>query len=95
MTRCDCCGSALPASFDAVQAKLDDLVVACEAAGVAVSFDGFVCEQAAAALLGWSKLTLRNRRLTDEPIPYRRIGRTPEYALRDLARFVLNRTYPR
>lgn len=65
----------------------------CAAASIPVSFDGYVREADAALLLGWSRLTLRNRRLTDEPIPYRRLGRTPEYALLDLARFVLNRTY--
>jgi hypothetical protein len=48
-------------------------------------FEGTVSEIDAARLLGRSVLTLRNRRLTDQPIPYERVGRSIRYKLSALA----------
>jgi hypothetical protein len=84
---CPHCGQALP-ERDQVAAKVDELLTACQARRIAV-VDGYVREGDAAELLGWSRLTARNRRLADQPIPWRRLGRTPQYALADLARFIV------
>lgn len=69
----------------ALDLKVAELARACRERGLPVSGDGHVSEAAAAALLGLSPFTLRNRRLTDRPIPCRRFGRRIEYALTDLA----------
>lgn len=88
---CSLCGQPLP-ERDQIAAKVEALLQVCEARRIAV-VDGFVREGDAAELLGWSRFTARNRRLEDQPIPWRRIGRTPTYALVDVARYiVLQRT---
>lgn len=90
--RCECCGHPITDAATAVGAKLDDLRAACEAAGIVVSFDGYVREADAALLLGLSPYTLRNRRLEDAPLPARKLGRSWEYSLQELARFLVECT---
>jgi hypothetical protein len=75
--------------MDAVEVKVDELLSACLALGIMVSFDEHISEADAATLLGKSRFTLRNRRLTDQPLQFRKLGRTPEYALIELARFIV------
>ncbi|MGN7878565.1 hypothetical protein [Ensifer sp. 22460] len=48
-------------------------------------YEDTVAERDAARLLGRSALTLRNRRLTDQPIPFERVGRSVRYKLEALA----------
>lgn len=53
--------------------------------GIERSWDDYVSERDAARLLRRAPNTLRNRRGTDQPLPFRRHGRRVEYALADLA----------
>lgn len=55
-----------------------------------MTFDRYVSEATAATLLGRSKNTLRNRRYLDQPLPFRKLGRSTEYSLADLARFLVS-----
>jgi hypothetical protein len=95
MTICECCGhplSDLPIA-DPIAAKVDAFLATCQRRGHFVSLDlstgrSYVTEAVAADLLNISPLTMRNRRLEKEPIPYLKLGRTPQYALEDLARSV-------
>jgi DNA-binding transcriptional ArsR family regulator len=64
---------------------LDDIRQAAADMGISV-FSGTVSEPDAARLLGRSYLTLRNRRLTDQPIPFERVGRSVRYRLEVLAK---------
>lgn len=64
---------------------LDDICQAARDMSIPV-FEGTVSEPDAARLLGRSPLTLRNRRLTDEPIPFERVGRSVRYRLEVLAK---------
>ena len=63
---------------DKLQERIADTAAALEtaarAAGYALSADGRVSEQDAAALLGLASKTLRNWRSTTAPIPWHRIG---------------------
>ncbi|WP_018235630.1 hypothetical protein [Ensifer sp. BR816] len=61
---------------------------ACIDLAIPIGVDDTVSEADAARLLGRSKLTLRNRRLTDNPIPFVRSGSRVMYRLSDLARIV-------
>ncbi|MCG5477472.1 MAG: hypothetical protein KK478_00135 [Ensifer alkalisoli] len=60
--------------------------------GIPVCSQGTVSERDAARLLGRSALTLRNRRLTDQPIPFERVGRTVRYRIDVLAKHLRNGT---
>ncbi|EJC77679.1 hypothetical protein Rleg10DRAFT_6391 [Rhizobium leguminosarum bv. trifolii WSM2012] len=64
---------------------VDELRQAAADMGISV-FEGTVSEPDAARLLGRSYLTLRNRRLTDQPIPFERVGRSVRYRLEVLAK---------
>ncbi|WP_246740116.1 hypothetical protein [Rhizobium anhuiense] len=64
---------------------LDDIRQAAADMGISV-FEGTVSEPDAARLLGRSFLTLRNRRLADQPIPFERVGRSVRYRLEVLAK---------
>jgi hypothetical protein len=86
---CECCGSRLSAN-QALQLKVEALTALIEAAAIQTTFDGFLDERAAAAVLACSPLTLRNRRLTDAPIPFRKLGRRAQYSVQDLAKFLLD-----
>lgn len=90
VSSCDCCGRELPPGADAIEAKADELLSACEALGIAITFDLYVNECDAAALLGKSRHTLRNRRAIDRPIAFRKLGRTPQYSLTALARHIVS-----
>jgi hypothetical protein len=87
---CECCGQPLPSDIDPVAAKADELLAACEVRDIVISFDGYISERAAAELLGKSNHTLRNRRYTDRPLPFRKLGHVAEYSLIDLARFIVS-----
>lgn len=89
MTRCACCGGVLEQA-DALQQKVDQLLAVIEAAGLPMTFDGFIDEGSAAPLLNWSPFTMRNRRLQDQPIRFRKVGRRVEYAVTDLAKYLLD-----
>lgn len=93
---CPHCGQSLP-ERDQVSAKVDELLILCQARRIAI-IDGRVREPDAAELLGWSRYTLRNRRLMDAPIPWVQYGRTPMYEIRSLAAYLVNvpnRTFTR
>lgn len=66
----------------------DELRQTAKDLGISVCSQGTVSERDAARLVGRSALTLRNRRLTDEPIPYERVGRTIRYKLEALAEYL-------
>ena len=86
--RCECCGQLLP--NDPVAVKAAELADAARLAGMLVTFDNYINEGDAAALLGISEFTMRNRRLTDQPIPARKLGRRPQYSLHALAAFLVD-----
>ncbi|MDH6273542.1 hypothetical protein M2311_003632 [Rhizobium leguminosarum] len=64
---------------------VDELRQAAADMGISV-FEDTVSEADAARLLGRSFLTLRNRRLADQPIPFERVGRSVRYKLQVLAK---------
>ncbi len=78
-----------PLQADPLMDAVEQLRAACDRRGLHRTFDDHVTERDAADLLNVSAFTLRNRRLQDQPIPYRKLTRTPTYALRDLAEYLL------
>ncbi len=71
--------------------RVDDIRQSAQDMGISV-FADTVSEADAARLLGQSALTLRNRRLTDQPIPFERVGRSIRYRLDALAQHPRNGT---
>lgn len=62
-----------------------DLAAVCAVRGWRVTGDGWVSEKTAAAILGRSEKTLRNRRAIDRPLAFRKRGGRVEYSLAALA----------
>ncbi len=71
--------------------RVDDIRQSAQDMGISV-FADTVSEADAVRLLGQSALTLRNRRLTDQPIPFERVGRSIRYRLDALAQHPRNGT---
>lgn len=67
--------------------RVDLLRQACIDLAIPLGFNDSVSEEDAARLVHRSKFTLRNRRLTDTPIPFVRSGNRVMYRLCDLAKF--------
>lgn len=88
-----CCPTCRRPFADAPSDEVDPLALlraACDAMGIARTWDEHVSEQDAARLLRRSAQTLRNRRGLDRPLPFRRHGRRIEYALSDLTKWSEN-----
>ena len=66
---------------------------ACRMRGIEISWDGYVIEKYAAPLVRWKPNTMRNRRTTDTPIPFRKIGRHAEYAIDDLVAWLATKKH--
>ncbi|WP_016732874.1 hypothetical protein [Rhizobium phaseoli] len=77
--------AAMAAGAEPTANLVDELRQAAADMSISV-FEGTVSERDAARLLGRSFLTLRNRRLTDQPIPFERVGRSVRYRLEVLAK---------
>lgn len=81
-----------PSDIPPEVAKLSALRVACDRMGFEITFDEYVTEAAAARLLNRKIKTLRNRRHLDQPIETRKVGGRVEYALADIARYLVANT---
>ncbi|MER9596086.1 hypothetical protein [Mesorhizobium sp. M0244] len=73
---------------EAEQNTLAQLRQACADLAIPLLFNETVTEADAARLLCRSRLTLRNRRLADQPIPFAKIGGRVSYRLIDLAAYL-------
>lgn len=82
---CPTCGREFPRVNG--EAALDRLQTACVGLGIAVSWDGTVSENDAAALLNRAPNTLRNWRMGNGPLLFERSGTRIRYQLSELARF--------
>jgi hypothetical protein len=92
--KCECCGQETQLESDLLSEKVDELLERCRARAMHVAVDlntgeFFVGEHDAGELIHRSGVTVRNRRLHGHPLVHvgRFVGRTPEYALSDLARY--------
>lgn len=81
-----------PSDIPPEVAKLSALRAACDRLGARVTWDEFVSEATAARLLNRKPKTLRNRRSIDRPIETRKVAGRIEYALRDIALYIVQNT---
>jgi hypothetical protein len=81
--RCPHCGGAIPQNRTE-----DSLRAAAASLNLEVRWDDTISEEAAARLVGWSRWTMRNRRLTDQPIAPIRSGGRWRYSLAALAAYL-------
>jgi hypothetical protein len=72
-----------------VEAKAAEFRAICREKNLPLT-DDYVGERGACVLVRKALSTMRNRRYADAPIPFRKVGRRVEYALRDLAIYVLS-----
>lgn len=88
---CPTCHRPWPSK--ALLAKCWELESRCRVLRFTLTVDGYLGEESTARLIGMSVYTLRNLRLAGlVPLPYRRVGRRPQYSLRDIAALLLKRT---
>ena len=92
--RCPHCGGQLPEMTAAsnassgLAARIVAMRAECHLRGIPVTFDGFVTEADAAVLLKKSPKTLANRRGIDQPLIYRKVGRTVECSIESICRWL-------
>jgi len=92
--RCPHCGGELlelpPASNarSGLVERIAAMRAECQLRGIPVTFDGFVTEADAAVLLKKSPKTLANRRGIDQPLVYRKVGRTVECSIESICRWI-------
>lgn len=93
MTTCTCptCGQPLPT--DPAEQMIERLRDACRDIGAFVTWDGFVSERTAAALLGREPGTLRNWRTTHRDLPFRKLHGRVQYQLSDIAKLIISADY--
>lgn len=93
MTTCTCptCGQPLPA--DPVEHMTERLQSACRDMGAFITWDNFVSERTAAALLSREASTLRNWRTQHRPLPYRKLHGRVQYQLSDIAKLIISADY--
>lgn len=89
MTTCTCptCGQPLPT--DPIASMTERLREACRDNGYFVTWDNFVSERTAAAMLGREPGTLRNWRTAHRPLPFRKLHGRVQYQLADIAALII------
>lgn len=88
---CPTCGHVLPSFVERVAARAAELRAECDERGFNRD-DDLIIEQDAAVLLRFENhRSLANRRYTDQPIAFEKIGRHAYYRIVDLAAFQVHR----
>lgn len=90
MTNCTCptCGRPLPT--DPAEQMIERLRDACRDNGYFITWDGYIAEKDAAALLDRKHGTLRSWRGMNRPLPYRKLSGRVQYRLVDIAALLIS-----
>lgn len=90
MNNCTChaCGQPLPT--DPAEQMIERLREACRDNGYFVTWDGYISEKDAAALLGKKHGTLRSWRGAHRPLMFRKLRGRVQYQLADVAALLIS-----